>query len=603
MNGQGLTFPKTSEGRSAKPASKKQVVRKNRTHAGVKRTRINVCADFETTTTAEDCRVWAWGFALTDSPNYDDVEIGNNIESFLDRMAEFNSICYFHNLKFDGQFIIYWLLTNGFTHVVERDLYEEKTFKTIIDGMGKFYSITVKWVTGHTTEFRDSLKKLPMGVKRIANAFNLETSKGEIDYTAFRSVGHKITPEEEDYLRRDVSIIAQAMAEVIANGMSKLTVASDAMSEFKELTGSNHFAKLFPVLSDVEDLEIRRAYRGGFTYADPRHKGHKTRGGIVLDVNSLYPSVMKSQMIPYGEPIYQRGEVEPTEARPLIIFSVTFTAKLKPGFIPCIQIKGNNMFMGTEYLTEILEPTTLSVTNVDWELYNDHYNIEVLAYNGGFKFHAMAGMFDTYINKWSEIKANEVGGKREIAKLHLNSLYGKFASNPNVTGKIPVLTDGVVKLVRGEDETRDPVYTAAGVFITAYARDICIRSAQANYDTFAYADTDSLHLLRDTVPETIDVHPSRLGAWKFEYGFDAAYYIRPKAYLERRTYQINKAGERDESVAGKYENRIAGLPVHISEVLTFEDLVPGTILHGKLNPKTVPGGVILKDVPFELKLV
>ena len=212
-----------------------------------------------------------------------------------------------------------------------------------------------------------------------------------------------------------------------------------------------------------------------------------------------------------------------------------------------------------------------------------------MAYGGGWLFHSATGLFDAYIDKWSEVKAKETGGKREIAKLHLVSLYGKFASNPNVTSKIPTLDGDTVKLVRGENETRPPVYTAAGVFITAYARDLTIRSAQANYDTFAYADTDSLHLLQTNVPESLTVHPTDLGAWKFEYEFENAYYIRPKAYLERLT-------------DGTYVNRIAGVPVGVSAALTFDDLVEGKVLHGKLAPKHVPGGIVLKDVPFELKL-
>jgi hypothetical protein len=51
-----------------------------------------------------------------------------------------------------------------------------------------------------------------------------------------------------------------------------------------------------------------------------------------------------------------------------------------------------------------------------------------------------------------------------------------------------------------------------------------------------------------------------------------------------------------------YVNRLAGLPEIVSRTLTFDDLVDGRVLHGKLNPRSVPGGVILKDVPFELKL-
>lgn len=557
--------------------------------SGEKKAKENYVADFETTTNPLDCRVWAWGLVNLNKPNYDDVEIDNTLDSFIERISKHNSACYFHNLKFDGMFILDWLLKNDYRHVKSDFIKRPGTFKTLISDMGKFYSMTVKWDNGNITEFRDSLKKLPMSVSRIAKSFKLEETKGEIDYDAFRAIGHELTAEEEDYLRNDVSIVAKAMKEVHDSGMTRLTVASDSLSEFKKLTGSDIFKRMFPVLSEYMDSEIRRAYRGGFTYADPRFKGKITGGGIVLDVNSLYPSVMMNNILPYGEPEFVNGIVEPTDKRPLTIFSVTFTAKLKRNHIPCIQIKGTSMFAATEYLTEIKEPVTLMVTNVDWKLYNDHYNITVLAYGGGWRFLAVKGMFNNYIEKWGKIKEESTGGKREIAKLHLNSLYGKFASNPNVTSKNPSLENNMVKLSRGQDEKRPPVYTAVGVFITSFARDLTIRAAQSNYDCFAYADTDSLHLLRDTVPANIEVHPSKMGAWKLEYHFKKAFYIRPKAYLEQH----------DDDT---YTTHIAGLPERVTENITFDDLIDGKIFHGKLNPKIVPGGIVLKDVPFQLKL-
>jgi hypothetical protein len=585
-----------------KPRAKKR--------GGATAARENFCADFETTTDANDCRVWAWGFVNVNTPEYENVEHGTEIATFFERIQKQNSTIYFHNLRFDGAFIIDWLLKNGFEHVTEKNLSEDNQFKSLISDMGKFYSITVRFAGGFSCEFRDSLKKLPMGVKRIAKSFDLPMTKGELDYLTYREPGHILTPEEEDYLKRDVSIIAQAMKTVIDNGMTKLTVASDALNEYKKLNGSKYFEQIFPVLHDDIDTDIRRAYRGGFTYADPRYSGRVVRSGLVLDVNSLYPSVMKFKPIPYDMPRPFKGRPILTEQYPLAIFSVTFTAKLKKDHIPCIQIKGTNLFLGTEYLREITEPTTLMVTNVDWDLYCDFYDINVLAYEGGWMFKSATGLFDSYIDKWSEIKAKETGGKREIAKLHLNSLYGKFASNPNVTSKIPILEDGKVRLVRGEAETRPPVYTAAGVFITAYARDITIRAAQENYECFAYADTDSLHLLTDVVPETIEVHPTKLGAWKLEYHFINAFYIRPKAYLEKKS-AVNEHkdecphddnGNLDCPLQHNYENRIAGLPIESSGAMTFDDLVEGKLIHGKLTPKTVPGGIVLRDVPFKLQL-
>lgn len=467
--------------------------------------------------------------------------------------------------------------------------------------MGMMYSITVFWKNGKVTEFRDSLKKIPMPVARIAKAWNFEEGKGEIDYDTIRPFGYEPTPEEIDYIRRDVVIVATALAETISEGMHRLTVASDALSEYKDLIGPVTFSKLFPILDPDMDAEIRRAYRGGFTYADERFKGRETCGGVVLDVNSLYPYVMASQLLPYGEPIFVEGQVVPTESHPLAIYSVTFTAKLKPNHIPCIQIKGSSRFGATQYLREIDEPTTLMVTHVDMALYEAHYDIDVIEYGGGWLFKATVGLFDKYIDKWSKIKEAATGGRREIAKLHLNSLYGKFASNPNITGMVPVLVDGIVKWVIGEPETREPVYTAMGVFITSYARDLTIRAAQENYDVFAYADTDSLHLLRSDVPESIDVHPTRMGAWKFEYAFDTAFYVRAKAYVERHP-PTHHPKCKPWCFETHYTNAIAGLPVRITSKLTFADLVHDKILRGKLTPESVPGGVILRDIDFKLKL-
>lgn len=569
---------------------------------GAKVKRVNYAADFETTTTHEDCRVWAWGIASIDDP--EGMEWGKTVEEFVWRASEHNSTIYFHNLKFDAHFIIDFLLNNGYEHAASSRYMERFQFTTLISDMGKFFSMTVKWANGHTTEFRDSHKKMPMPLSRVATSFNVGIVKGDLDYHAHRPLGYTPTPAELDYLRRDVVILAKAMSQVLEAGMTKLTVASDAMAEYKSLTTSKLFARLFPVLSDDMDAEIRRALRGGFTYADPRFKGVKTGSGLVLDVNSLYPFVMANMMLPYDEPQFMEGEVETDERWPLAIFSITFTAKLKPNHIPCIQIKGSSMFTATEYLSEVAEPTTLMVTNVDLALYQDHYDVKILEYGGGWRFHAAQGMFKTYIDKWSKIKEEAKGGKREIAKLHLNALFGKFGANPNVTSKYPVLKDGVVKYVRGEDETRAPVYTAMAVFITSYARNLTIRAAQENYDTFAYADTDSLHLLQDNVPDSIDIHPTRMGAWKLEYHFQAALYIRAKLYLEQHHDDCvcsDGQGVPFERCKGGYQNAIAGVPVDISAKLTFDDVLDGAIIHGKKSPKSVPGGLILVDVPFMVK--
>ena len=562
-------------------------------------------SDFETTTTPDDCRVWGWGLCDVDDANsLDDVEMGQDMSSFIDRISKHSSITYFHNLKFDGRFIFDWLLNNGYEHTFGRT--EKGKFSSLISRMGQFYSITVHWMNGRKTEFRDSVKKLPMAARDVANAFGLEVSKGDIDYHEYRPVGHVLTEEERDYLARDVLIIAQAIKVQLDEGMTKLTVGADSLSEFKEIMGVRKFNKVFPVLPQSMDDEIRKAYRGGFTYADKRFTGKKTRGGKVYDVNSLYPSVMYDRLLPHGEPIFWEALPEVSDDYPLFIVSVTFTAKLKKDHIPIIQVKGSSRFNTVEYQRVIKEPVTLTCTNVDLALWMEHYDMEILSYNGGWSFRGATGRFNDYIEKWMEVKANSKGGLRVIAKLHLNSLYGKFATGCDVTGKYPYLDDnGVVRLTVGPEETRDPVYTAMGVFITAYAREVTIRAAQANYGVFAYADTDSLHLLTDEHPEDLEIDPNALGAWKHEYDFTSAIYVRPKAYIEHVGPKHCSKHEKDPShvhVPGcEYETHIAGLQDHIASVLTFEDISHGRQFAKKV-PQAVPGGIILKDIHFTLNM-
>lgn len=557
--------------------------------------RVDYVADFETTTKPDEngqVRVWGWGIARVDTPN--DVMLRHTLQEFIDYISMGNAVVYFHNLRFDGNFILYWLFMNGFTHTTDNRRTEPGQFTTLVSDQGRWYNMKVHWPNGNSVEFRDSLNKLPMSLSRVAESFELDEGKGEIDYHKPRPVGYVMDDDERDYLRRDVSIIANAIKLTLEQGMEKLTVASDSLAEFKHLFGYKNFQRVFPTLPMAMDAEIRKAYRGGFTYADKRFAQRRVGRGLVLDVNSLYPHIMYSTLLPYGEPQYQSGKVTADEKYPLTIFSVTFTATLKADHIPCIQVKNSSIFMGTEYQEVISEPTTLVVSNVDWELWNEHYDIEVMSWNGGWRFHGIHNVFDDYIEKWSQVKAESKGGRREIAKLHLNSLYGKFATNPNVASKIPSMKDGRVVFHRGEDETRPPVYTAMGVFITAYARALTIRAAQANYDCFAYADTDSLHLLTDTLPAELEIHPSRLGAWKHEYNFHEALYVRPKAYMELVEY--GSVPEKN-----KYVNRVAGLPERVSERLEFHHMYDGAIFHGKLRPENIAGGQLLVDTPYQMK--
>lgn len=543
-------------------------------------------SDFETTVNVNDCRVWLWGLFELGSHKF---VHGTSIEHFVNRISWQNSTVYFHNLGFDGFFILDWLMNNGFVHTTDSYRLTHLTFSTVIDNSAKWYEVRVRWATGKITTFRDSLKKLPMRVADVADAFKLPIAKGDIDFHLERPVGYKPTDIEVEYVKIDCAIVALALEQQFEQGMRRMTVGSDSLFEFTTLTGGKKlFERVFPVLPIGIDADIRHAYRGGFTFVNPKHQGHITRGGRVYDVNSLYPYIMQERILPYGHPVPCEGLPTVDALHPLFVVSVTFRARLRPGMIPCIQVKNSPHFAATQYQNIIEEPVTLFATNVDLALWEEHYDMDILSYNGGYKFKGTKGLFDRFIDKWGEVKRNADGGLRTIAKLFLNSLYGKFATNPDVTGKVPVLENGVVQLRRGPDESRNPVYTAMGVFITAWARDLTIRAAQQHYDVFAYADTDSLHLLVDNDPETLTIDKHAMGAWKRELVFERALFARAKCYTEY--------------AEGEYHTHIAGLPSKVSDKVTFDSFLKQTTFNGKLVPKRVPGGVVLTETTFTINL-
>jgi len=310
-------------------------------------------------------------------------------------------------------------------------------------------------------------------------------------------------------------------------------------------------------------------------------------------------------------PIYFEGQYEQDEGYPLYIQHIRCEFHVKDNYIPTIQIKKNLAFRQNEYLTSSKgEIVDLYVTNVDLALMEEHYELYDVEYLGGWKFKSKTGMFNKFIDKWTYIKTHSEGAIQTLAKLMLNSLYGKFATNPDITGKVPYLKeDGSCGFRVGEQEFKDPVYTAMGVFITSYARELTIRTAQKCYDRIIYCDTDSIHLVGAEIPDVLKdiVDDKRLGFWAWEGNYKRGKYIRQKTYLyeiyqkfdEEKKKWVNCLKEEHQRV--NLEVKCAGMPDKVKENVTFENFAIGFSSHGKLLPKHVNGGVVLVDTEFTIK--
>lgn len=570
--------------------------------------------DFETTTDPDDVRVWAWGAYEIFTEKF---EYGTDIDGFMRFMFQMERpLMSFHNEKFDGEFIFNWLLRHGYKHTQKRKLLENQ-FQTLISEAGQFYTITIA-LPSHNKKGKsvnrciiyDSLKKLPFSIKSIAKAFKMDVRKGEIDYRKLRPVGYKMDENELSYLYRDCKIAGDALRIQISEGYDRITAGSDALHTFQEMFGGKKkFRKTFPVLPADVDKFIRNAYKGGWTYLkDPG----VYYDGDVYDVNSLYPWAMYDNLLPYGYPIYFKGKYKHSENYPLYIQCFSCSFEIKPGYLPTVQIKHSIFYQGNQYLERSKADVVLYMTNVDLELFLDHYDVYNLQYIDGFKFRAKAGFFHEYIDHFMQIKATSDGAMRTLAKLMLNSCYGKFATRIDVRGKYPVLgEDGIIHYQKTDKEEREPIYTPLACFVTAWARNKTIRTAQQVYDDFIYADTDSIHMRhRDTVPFT--VHKSDLGAWKHESHFYKAKFIQQKRYIEvmEITEEDYHKAEEDPDFEnnlmvenGKfYEVNIkcAGMPAEAKRKVSFENFEIGLTLI-RLHPVHRPGGLVLEEREFTLQ--
>ena len=533
-------------------------------------------------------RVWSWAIAPLGE---DRIYHGTTIAEFVERAASLGGVHWFHNLRFDVAFLDSYLQDrepyglNMFAGDWRSRSVPVGCFGALISDTGAHYARYVHMRDGRRFEVRDSLKKFPAtSIAKLGEIFDSPVAKGTIDYEAERPAGYVPTAAEWEYLDGDVTILRVALQAAQDAGALGLTIGGDALTEYRRTMAEGRFRTVFPLLDRQLDDFIRRAYRGGWTYINPLHQGQLLEGpGEVYDVNSMYPAVMRQSSYPVGLPVWLApGQLE-LHGYPHRIIGAMFDAKLKPGRLPMIQIKNDARYNPVEYQREVRAVEWFG-TEIDWALLHDQYDVVIHEWLSGLAFRGKEGLFNRYIDKWMEVKANAKGGARTQAKYQLNNLWGRFAINPLRASRLPgIKRDGTPIYTVTDQQYDEPCYTAVGVWTTSYGRDRVIRAAQSFGDDFLAADTDSVHKL-GIGAGSLEVHESRLGAWKRESTFDQATYLRAKAYAER--------------IDGKVEAHVAGLPRELLGGIRVEDLEIGAKFHGKLIPKRVPGGIILESTDF-----
>ena len=261
---------------------------------GTKQKPVVFMCDFETTVYDNQEYTEVWASACVELYS-DDVKIFHSIGEQFDyfKKKKKNVIAYYHNLKFDGQFWIAYLIDERkFKNAtiqtdpdnldtiafIDKKQMPNNSISYSISDMGQWYRITIKY-RGRYIEIRDSLKLLPFSVKRIGQSFATKHKKLDMEYTGYRYAGCEITEKEREYIANDVLVVKEALEILFSEGHDKLTIGACCLSEFKKLCvyDEKEYDSIYPDLYKVELDEtqytyptvgeyIRQSYRGGWCY-------------------------------------------------------------------------------------------------------------------------------------------------------------------------------------------------------------------------------------------------------------------------------------------------------------------------------------------------
>ncbi len=551
-------------------------------------------ADFETTTEKfylENGYTKVWLYAICDSEK-NIVNKGETIEEFFDYCKEnlFDCVVYFHNLKFDGSYLLNYLFKNKYPYLDNISRGKPKGFSTLIGSMGEYYSITVNFKSKQQIVFQDSMKLLPFSVNVIARDFNLPIEKLEIDYNDYT-----VNEKTLNYVYNDVKIDAYALSTLKQNKLEKMTTASSSFNIYKNsFKNKNYFTQLFVDLDKNFLVDYRLAYRGGRSTVNPIYARKTLENIYRYDINSMYPAIMVQCDMPYGTPIY---EVEKGKHK-FELYKIHIDFKLKDGHLPSLLKKNSVLNLEGSYYIESDSVIELYISNIDLDLLYRNYDVFYIDYIEIWGFKTTKFLFSDYVNKYYELKNNSKGAEKVVWKLLLNSLYGKFGSKVEGYKKIPIFEDEKLRYNKGEVEEMKHYYLPIAIAITSYAHKLLDDMIhEVGVENFVYCDTDSIHCLVPINDKHVDA--KELGKWKLESIEKRGKYVRQKTYIVEDT---NKNGE------SEYHITCCGLPQYLKEYYLenteekniFNDFDIGLKIEGKLKPKQVKGGVILVETTFQI---
>lgn len=443
-------------------------------------------ADFETTTYfskqfQEEGHTNVWLWAIMDENN--GIKIGKTLDEFMDYILQDgkNKIIYFHNLSFDGDFIIKWLFRNYPNNFKQDMQFTTPNFEVVnhvpkynwfsfFKNGSKIYNID--WYVRRQirnkimkikVQFRCTYNLMPCAINTLGKSFKINKmdedaiqgliKKGYIkNENEFYDLGGNHVHDDAflkkifvEYIKRDVQIakvaflnyknVVETSQDAFNSRYNKqdvhlqkiLTTASLVQKLVKNNVWNNKFFKKSVKqglkIHSYEQYELmRKFYSGGFTQFNPKyHNRVFEKNGYSIDINSSYPWAM-TQPLPYGELLDEK----PTSENFLTYVIVDMEFKIKPKYINFICLK--NKGVGTSRYS-IFGKSTYYFLLQEFEFYQKIYNIKInsIQYKYARCFTFLKPFIEEYYKLKEQADKNGQAALKTTYKLLLNSLYGSFA--------------------------------------------------------------------------------------------------------------------------------------------------------------------------------
>lgn len=516
------------------------------------------------------------------------------IVDYLGLSTDTRLVVYVHNLAYEFQYIRKWLDW-------------EKVFS--ISNRKPIYAVTTSGV-----EFRCSYLLSGYSLAKIGEnlrTYHIKKMVGDLDYEKVRHSETPMTDAEIGYCVNDVKVVMAYIAEKIVsdgdisripmtktgyvrNFCRKKCYYEDKRTRKKKSYKYLRYMEIMKGLHlDVEEYkQLKRAFQGGFTHANPFYSGKVLENVSSDDFTSSYPAVMVAEQFPMSSServqIASKADFEHNLKYYCCLFDVEFIG-LKPiifyeNYISRSRCWGVEKAVLNNGRVVSADRLFTTVTEQDFLIIRKFYTWEHMRV-GNFRRYRKGYLPKDFILAILKLYGDKttlkgVDGKEVeylSGKEMLNSTYGMTVTDiirDEVTYKDDewgVEVPDYGKAIADYNESRSRfLFYPWGVWVTAYARRNLFTGILAFGEDYVYSDTDSIKSLHrenhtdyidkynriiqtqlenamdyhglsyDLIrPKTIKGVEKPLGVWDYEGTYDKFKTLGAKRYMVEKDGDIN----------------------------------------------------------------